>query len=242
MDTTKVNFQIICILCDQIDICCPLNIYMYTKTRGSPRSSSFFVSIKMEAFLTTLPPYVHEFLDKYPPTDVFNLLRELICFAVLYSEDRDKLNQSTSDFLKKRQQPEKVSMGKLKEVNQILTWNAKRDENESEKNETAEGDAVVPIEKGIDSIAEETEHEVKSLEAKPSYNVRTGEMIQTDKSNMPNTFPEWWGHRESEPQKMERKETAIHHDEHETKTLPQSFGTSWISCKWSIETSGPSIY
>lgn len=68
----------------------------------------------MEAFLTTLPPYVHEFLDKYPPTDVFNLLRELICFAVLYSEDRDKLNQSTSDFLKKRQQPEKVSMGKLK--------------------------------------------------------------------------------------------------------------------------------
>ncbi|EPB87330.1 hypothetical protein HMPREF1544_05855 [Mucor circinelloides 1006PhL] len=193
----------------------------------------------MEAFLTTLPPYVHEFLDKYPPTDVFNLLRELICFAVLYSEDRDKLNQSTSDFLKKRQQPEKVSMGKLKEVNQILTWNAKRDENESEKNETAEGDAVVPIEKGIDSIAEETEHEVKSLEAKPSYNVRTGEMIQTDKSNMPNTFPEWWGHRESEPQKMERKETAIHHDEHETKTLPQSFGTSWISWDSQESTSAP---
>lgn len=58
----------------------------------------------MEAFLTTLPPYVHEFLDKYPPTDVFNLLKELICFAVLYSEDRNKLNQSTTDFLKKRQQ------------------------------------------------------------------------------------------------------------------------------------------
>lgn len=67
----------------------------------------------MEAFLTTLPPYVHEFLDKYPPTDVFNLLRELICFAVLYSEDRDKLNQSTSDFLKKRQQPKDVSVDGL---------------------------------------------------------------------------------------------------------------------------------
>jgi hypothetical protein len=58
----------------------------------------------MEAFLSTLPPYVHEFLDKYPPTDVFNLLKELICFAVLYSDDRARINQSTEEFLKKREQ------------------------------------------------------------------------------------------------------------------------------------------
>lgn len=58
----------------------------------------------MEAFLSTLPPYVHEFIDKYPPTDVFNLLKELICFAVLYSDDRARINQSTEEFLKKRKQ------------------------------------------------------------------------------------------------------------------------------------------
>jgi hypothetical protein len=59
---------------------------------------------KMEAFLSTLPPYVHEFIDKYPPTDVFNLLKELICFAVLYSDDRERINQSTEELLKKRKQ------------------------------------------------------------------------------------------------------------------------------------------
>ncbi|KAF1799640.1 hypothetical protein V8B55DRAFT_1540181 [Mucor lusitanicus] len=175
----------------------------------------------MEAFLTTLPPYVHEFLDKYPPTDVFNLLRELICFAVLYSEDRDKLNQSTSDFLKKRQQPKDGQHAPEKDD---ITQEKEEEEEEEEE------DATVPVEKRIDSIAEETEHEIQTLKAKPLYNVRTGEAIQTDKSNMPNTFPEWWGHRESEPHKVERKETAVHHGEHEDKTPPQQhFGSSWIS-------------
>lgn len=60
----------------------------------------------MEAFLSTLPPYVHKFLDKYPPTDVFNLLRELICFAVLYSEDRERIKAATEEFLAKRENEE----------------------------------------------------------------------------------------------------------------------------------------
>ncbi|KAL9544110.1 hypothetical protein MBANPS3_007794 [Mucor bainieri] len=186
----------------------------------------------MEAFLTTLPPYVHEFLDKYPPTDVFNLLRELICFAVLYSEDRDKLNQSTSDFLKKRQQSEN------NQDEPGLNCIAQEKEEEEEEEEE-EDEATVPEEKRIGSIAEETEHEIQSLKAKPLYNIRTGEVIQTDKSNMPNTFPEWWGHRESEPHKVERKETANQHGEHEDKTLPQSFGTSWISWDNQQPTSTP---
>ncbi|KAK4511414.1 uncharacterized protein ATC70_012629 [Mucor velutinosus] len=181
----------------------------------------------MEAFLTTLPPYVHEFLDRYPPTDVFNLLRELICFAVLYSEDRDKLNQSTSDFLKKRQQSENKDQHEFE--NDDIT----------QKEEEEEEDVTVPVEKRIDPIAEESEHEIQALKAKPLYNIRTGETIQTDKSNMPNTFPEWWGHRESEPHKVERKETTIQHGEHEDKTLPQSFGTSWISWENQQPTSTP---
>ncbi|KAI8636310.1 hypothetical protein BD408DRAFT_426346 [Parasitella parasitica] len=161
----------------------------------------------MEAFLTTLPPYVHEFLNRYPPTDVFNLLKELICFAVLYSEDRDKLNQSTADFLKNKQESDQEG----------------HDTTEKEE------DATVPEDKGIEPIAEETENELALLKTKPVYNVRTGEIIHTDKSNMPNTFPEWWGHRESEPQKTQRKDTAKHEKNDDSKTLPQSFGSSWIS-------------
>ncbi|CAO3665605.1 unnamed protein product [Umbelopsis ramanniana] len=53
----------------------------------------------MEAFLSSLPPYVHEFLDKEPPIDVFNVLRELICFAVLYSNDCKNIQRQTEHLL-----------------------------------------------------------------------------------------------------------------------------------------------
>lgn len=78
----------------------------------------------MEAFLSTLPPYVHVFLDKHPATDVFNLLKELICFAVLYSEDRERIKNATDDLLTKRtneindqeDKKEKIIVGEPKEV------------------------------------------------------------------------------------------------------------------------------
>lgn len=60
----------------------------------------------MEGFLSTLPPYVHDFLGRHPPTDVFNLLKELVCFAVLYSEDRERINAATTALLKKKQDNE----------------------------------------------------------------------------------------------------------------------------------------
>lgn len=53
----------------------------------------------MESFLSTLPPYVHDFLNKHPPTDVFNVLRELVCFAVLYSNDRERIAAKTKELL-----------------------------------------------------------------------------------------------------------------------------------------------
>jgi hypothetical protein len=62
----------------------------------------------MESFLSTLPPYVHDFLGKHPPTDVFNLLRELVCFAVLYSNDRERINSCTDALLKKQNQDQQV--------------------------------------------------------------------------------------------------------------------------------------
>lgn len=91
----------------------------------------------------------------------------------------------------------------------------------------------------IEPIAEETEIEIKDssvvaakeaeIITKPSYNIRTGELIQKDnKSTMPNTFPEWWGHQESEPQHYNsRKE--VNHDSNKSTT--EAYGTSWISCE-----------
>ncbi|ORY95434.1 hypothetical protein BCR43DRAFT_301174 [Syncephalastrum racemosum] len=55
----------------------------------------------MEGFLSTLPPYVHSYLERHPPTDVFHCLRELICFAVLYSNDRERIMTKTKQLLDK---------------------------------------------------------------------------------------------------------------------------------------------
>ncbi|KAI7890708.1 uncharacterized protein EV154DRAFT_245630 [Mucor mucedo] len=180
----------------------------------------------MEGFLSTLPPYVHEFLGRHPPTDVFNLLKELVCFAVLYSEDRDRINATTTALLKKRHDKE------------------------------LDEDAVVPEPPMMASIKEEEpkpelkQQQVK--EAKPTYNVRTGELIQTDKSKMANTMPEWWGHQESDHHPIVPKEnhepkatlnkSIFNHNAHEEnhsklheeskiikEEKPDAYGSSWIS-------------
>ena len=78
----------------------------------------------MEAFLTTLPPYVHAFLNKHPPTDVFNLLRELICFAVLYSEDRERINQVTHELLEKRNEQVGYTHLNIEREKESLTFNS----------------------------------------------------------------------------------------------------------------------
>lgn len=114
----------------------------------------------------------------------------------------------------------------------------------------------------MEVIKEETKAEMKPVvivkEAKPTYNVRTGELIQTDKSKIANTFPEWWGHQESEPQVVPsiRKEEFHDSKAHDNKThagskthadstahedskaqvtksndKPEAYGSSWISCK-----------
>ncbi|KAI8878702.1 hypothetical protein K501DRAFT_28862 [Backusella circina FSU 941] len=131
----------------------------------------------MEAFLTTLPPYVHDFLNKHPATDVFNLLRELICFAVLYSEDRDGIASKTTELIKKK--------------------------------EDAESDSVVPeISTDIETINEEEEEEEGKVSVeqesislkvgeKGSSNHNSGQDLHSEQKAI-NTFPEWWGHRESE--------------------------------------------
>ncbi|CAO3700708.1 unnamed protein product [Rhizopus microsporus] len=122
----------------------------------------------MEAFLSTLPPYVHKFLDKYPPTDVFNLLRELICFAVLYSEDRERIKAATEEFLAKREM-KKASKKKTKK--KTRKKNMKNMKNKKK----------VPIQHN-------------------SIIVPPKEPLEEKKqSQMPNTFPKWWGHQEFEP-------------------------------------------
>jgi hypothetical protein len=60
------------------------------------------LSPAMESFLSTLPAYVHQYINKYPPTDCFSVLKELICFAVLYSNDRERTNLLSLDLLNKK--------------------------------------------------------------------------------------------------------------------------------------------
>jgi hypothetical protein len=99
-----------------------------------------------------------------------------------------------------------------------------------------EEEAVVPEPNyaTIESITEETEAEIKSLEeSRPIYNIRTGEIIHTDNSKMPNTFPEWWGHHEAElvrkpAEPVVRKTVELPTENNDAKA--QSVGPVWISC------------
>ncbi|RUO95924.1 hypothetical protein BC936DRAFT_142950 [Jimgerdemannia flammicorona] len=52
----------------------------------------------MDVFLSTLPPYVHCHLANHPPTDVFNVLRDLICFAVIYSNSITSVRDAIQNF------------------------------------------------------------------------------------------------------------------------------------------------
>ncbi|KAI7864522.1 hypothetical protein BDF14DRAFT_1834136 [Spinellus fusiger] len=60
----------------------------------------------MESFISTLPPYVHDFINKQPPTELFHVLRELICFAVLYSNDRQRIATVSKELLEKEEKAE----------------------------------------------------------------------------------------------------------------------------------------
>ncbi|KAI9286458.1 hypothetical protein BC943DRAFT_276234 [Umbelopsis sp. AD052] len=100
----------------------------------------------MEAFLSSLPPYVHEFLDKEPPIEVFNVLRELICFAVLYSNDRKNIQRQTELDLTKScfQVQEKTSQLKEEEnssqTNPSGTVIETNQDSPSQKNEAQDSD------------------------------------------------------------------------------------------------------
>jgi hypothetical protein len=96
-------------------------------------------------------------------------------------------------------------------------------------------EAVVPeVHAIIEPIEGQTETEIKGsaeIVVKPEYNVRTGELIQKDnKSRMPNTFPQWWGHQESEPQ-HHTSNTRKEENHESIKSSTEAYRTSWISCE-----------
>ncbi|KAI9469752.1 MAG: hypothetical protein EXX96DRAFT_587296 [Benjaminiella poitrasii] len=128
----------------------------------------------MEAFLSTLPTYVHEYLDKYPPTDVFNLLKELICFAVLYTEDRERLKRSTHEFLEKKEKEK----GKVACVPETIQ------EDHTRKSESNNSNVHAQVDEQLAVVVD-----------------------QKKKSAMPNTFPQWWGHQETESPSQSRAKT-----------------------------------
>lgn len=160
----------------------------------------------MESFLTTLPPYVHDFLNKYPPTDVFNVLRELICFAVLYYNDRERILAMSKELIEKgADKPPPVILLHPLYVGVLFqysnSWKKKK----------------LSIQSVSTRISDEKENEAQTTEttvASPRpveepYNTTKhssdGDNEKKKADTMPWTFPEWWGHREAnEPVKPQQ--------------------------------------
>jgi hypothetical protein len=57
----------------------------------------------MDDFLDTLPTFVHDYLSRYP-VNTLSLLKELVCFAVLYSNDREIICLLTEQLLREGMQ------------------------------------------------------------------------------------------------------------------------------------------
>ncbi|KAI8987974.1 hypothetical protein BDF20DRAFT_815097 [Mycotypha africana] len=165
----------------------------------------------MEAFLSTLPPYVHEFLNQYPPTDVFNLLKELICFAVLYSDDRARINEATNEFLEKKK---------------LLTTLEKADGSVLESTSARSHET-------IEEEEEEAEGKVKIDQETKKLDLQQNDERKQKTASLPSTFPDWWGHHEEEllPSQI-RKEIKVANNNHSREIKKQqSVDLGWVSCK-----------
>ncbi|KAG0171528.1 hypothetical protein DFQ28_000875 [Apophysomyces sp. BC1034] len=141
----------------------------------------------MDSFLSTLPPYVHAFLNKHPPTDVFNLLRELVCFAVLYSNDRARIAALTEELIQK---------GAAEHFE-----------------EEAQGEShQVPLLSVIkeDNVDETATHLTESTTSTTADDKDEHQEEKVVNNGIPWTFPEWWGHREFQaPEPKEPKPRVV---------------------------------
>ncbi|KAF7729567.1 hypothetical protein EC973_004242 [Apophysomyces ossiformis] len=171
----------------------------------------------MDSFLSTLPPYVHAFLDKHPPTDVFNLLRELVCFAVLYSNDRARINAMSEELIRKGA------------ADFVL------EQPGTEKHKASASPADKADLASITDTADETKtHLTESTSSTAADEKDVHEEEKPVNNGIPWTFPEWWGHREFEPaQPKERKaRTEEKHEEEQRKEevvrKPEPPITTWI--------------
>ncbi|KAI9322295.1 hypothetical protein BX666DRAFT_600171 [Dichotomocladium elegans] len=154
----------------------------------------------MESFLSTLPSYVHDYLNKQPPTDVFNVLRELICFAVLYSNDRERITSKTAQLL------ERGADKAVPEDNGSDAENNIQGDNQSHGEYV---DVVSTRPATISTTETDGNHvQTKSTGREDDEEEETKKPKPRDKSKMLYTFPEWWGHHDgSEEMNDSKKET-----------------------------------
>ncbi|CAO3587398.1 unnamed protein product [Absidia cylindrospora] len=160
----------------------------------------------MESFLTTLPPYVHQYIDKYPPTECFNILKELICFAVLYSNDRERTNILSLELLQKgadganqlyqhyllQQLPDLTLPHYLSPVSVTKTIPPTIQQQHSSEQLDFECSTILEEQGVLDSRHIATVDMDHAVPAAHSTAVDGGR-----KSTMPYTFPEWWAHPDS---------------------------------------------
>ncbi|KAI8149229.1 hypothetical protein BJV82DRAFT_662538 [Fennellomyces sp. T-0311] len=158
----------------------------------------------MEPFLTTLPPYVHEFLSKHPPTDVFNVLRDLICFAVLYSNDRERIVRMSKDLL------EKGADG-----DQTRVLSLPKNVSTTPEPFTSSSEKPSPVSEPEKPTTEPTPV------ASASSSVKSG--TDTPTRTIPWTFPEWWGHHD-EPESLPAKKS----DDKQVKAARRETVSTWV--------------
>ncbi|KAI8081508.1 uncharacterized protein BX664DRAFT_340578 [Halteromyces radiatus] len=178
----------------------------------------------MESFLSTLPPYVHQYINKYPPTECFTVLKELICFAVLYSNDRERINLLSVDLLQKGADeaiahkpyyssslsslastpmlasPVQTSQQLVPSdiINKTMPSILKQQEDQPhlECKPIMEEDDMYSASLGRPALGsptqEPTQHSMPSSSSPPVAGK------PSEKSTMPYTFPEWWGHHDTD--------------------------------------------
>ncbi|KAJ8651607.1 hypothetical protein O0I10_012830 [Lichtheimia ornata] len=183
----------------------------------------------MESFLSTLPPYVHDFLNKHPPTDVFNVLRELVCFAVLYSNDRERIAAKTKELLDQGADvvSKDTDTGSMGGQNTMATSN---DNDSITTTTTAASKSSNTAATGGDKPTEKKHDVNKAVEKVVSHEVdvishQEATTNSNQKGSMPWTFPDWWGHHDGSDEtpkpKAQRKPSSEVLSQEPASIIPQ---------------------
>ncbi|ORX61711.1 hypothetical protein DM01DRAFT_1332300 [Hesseltinella vesiculosa] len=208
----------------------------------------------MEGFMSTLPPYVHDYLNRYPPTEMFQVLKELISFAVLYANDRERINLLSTQLLENGADqailhkpytspsstlPSSVTSSP-RNLKPLTSGIHCKPILEEELAMTPDLVPTSPIQEaasvssmassqhtGLGPVASHVPASpaISSSRQSPSAQQRS----PASASNMPYTFPEWWAHPDPADHHLAHGTTSSQEDQVTPKVTSPSTATSlWV--------------